>query len=67
MTDFEIRDEPYDGPSGGRLIAAVQDILVYAHWPDWRSLVPVSVLSLLLCAWGWRLFRRHSGELVDEL
>ena len=49
------------------VIAAAQDILVYAHWPHWRSLVPVLVVSLLLCAWGWRLFRRHSGELVDEL
>jgi hypothetical protein len=29
--------------------------------------MPVTVLSLLLCAWGWSLFRRHSGELVDEL
>jgi lipopolysaccharide transport system permease protein len=49
------------------LIAAAQDILVYARWPQWHTLAPVSVLSLALCAWGWRLFRRHSGELVDEL
>jgi lipopolysaccharide transport system permease protein len=49
------------------LITAAQDILVYARWPAWPSLVPVFVVSLLLCAWGWRLFRRHSGELVDEL
>jgi lipopolysaccharide transport system permease protein len=49
------------------LITAAQDILVYARWPQWTSLVPVAVLSVLLCAWGWRLFRRHSGELVDEL
>jgi lipopolysaccharide transport system permease protein len=49
------------------LIAASQDILLHARWPDWASLVPVFALSILLCAWGWRLFRRHSGELVDEL
>jgi lipopolysaccharide transport system permease protein len=49
------------------LITAAQDILVYERWPDWLSLLPVFALSLLLCAWGWRLFRRHSGELVDEL
>jgi lipopolysaccharide transport system permease protein len=48
-------------------IGAAQDILLYGHWPAWRPLVPVTVISLLLCAWGWRLFRRHSGELVDEL
>jgi lipopolysaccharide transport system permease protein len=49
------------------LITAAQDILVYERWPNWLSLLPVFALSLLLCAWGWRLFRRHSGELVDEL
>ena len=47
--------------------AAAQEILVYARWPEWSHLLPVTLLSLLLCAWGWRLFRRHSGELVDEL
>lgn len=49
------------------LIGAFQDILVYARWPQWDSLIPVLVLSMLLAVWGWRLFRRHSGELVDEL
>jgi len=49
------------------IIRAMQQIFVYAQWPDWSSLVPVLAVSLLLCAWGWRLFRRHSGELVDEL
>jgi len=49
------------------LIGAFQDVLVYAKWPDWGSLLPVLVLSVLLALWGWRLFRRHSGELVDEL
>lgn len=49
------------------IIAAAQDILVYARWPDWGSLAAVFGIALLLCAWGWRLFRRHSGELVDEL
>lgn len=49
------------------VIAAAQDIVVYGRWPAWSSLVPVLVIALLLCAWGWRLFRRHSGELVDEL
>jgi lipopolysaccharide transport system permease protein len=49
------------------IISAMQDIFVYARWPQWESLLPVLVIALLLCAWGWRLFRRHSGELVDEL
>jgi lipopolysaccharide transport system permease protein len=50
-----------------RLVAACQDILVHGRWPDWLSLTPVLVLAVLLCAFGMRLFRRHSGELVDEL
>lgn len=49
------------------LIGACQAILVHGQWPDWSRLLPVLLLALLLCAWGWRLFRRHSGELVDEL
>lgn len=49
------------------LITACQDILVRAQWPDWWSLWPVAALTAVLCAFGLRLFRRHSGELVDEL
>ncbi len=49
------------------LIGAYQDILVHAKWPDWSSLITVSVLAVLLCIWGMRLFRNHAGEMVDEL
>ena len=48
-------------------IMAAQDILLYGKWPDWGALGIVLAIAALLCAWGWRLFRRHSGELVDEL
>ncbi|MCQ4314777.1 ABC transporter permease [Stutzerimonas zhaodongensis] len=49
------------------LMAAYQTILVSGTWPDWGSLWPVTLLAILLCFWGMRLFRKHSGELVDEL
>ena len=49
------------------LAAAYQSILVSGQWPRWISLLPVSLLALLLCALGFRLFRKHSGEMVDEL
>ncbi|WP_415752675.1 ABC transporter permease [Ramlibacter tataouinensis] len=49
------------------LIGAAQDVLVHAQWPHWLSLLPPLVVAMLLCALGWRLFRRHSAELVDEL
>jgi lipopolysaccharide transport system permease protein len=48
-------------------VMAAQDILLYGRWPDWRPLAIVLAVAALLCAWGWHLFRRHSGELVDEL
>lgn len=49
------------------LIGAYQTILVHAKWPDWQTIWPVGVLAALLCLFGLRLFRRHAGELVDEL
>lgn len=49
------------------LMAAYQTILVGGHWPDWRALWPTAVLALLLCALGFHLFRKHAGEMVDEL
>jgi lipopolysaccharide transport system permease protein len=49
------------------LIAGYQGIIVRGQWPDWGSLLPVVILSVVLCAFGWRLFRRRVGEMVDEL
>ena len=49
------------------LIAGYQGIIVRDQWPDWGSLLPVIILSVLLCAFAWRLFRRRVGEMVDEL
>lgn len=50
-----------------RLIQAYQTILVNGQWPNWQALGPVAILSLLLCGLGLRLFRKHAGEMVDEL
>ena len=50
-----------------RLIEAYQTILVTGQWPNWYALWPVALLALLLCALGFRLFRKHAGEMVDEL
>jgi len=49
------------------LIASFQVILVNGQWPNWYSLWPVTIISLLLCLNGLSLFRRHAGEMVDEL
>ena len=49
------------------LMAAFQTILVMGQWPNWLTLWPITLLSLLLCATGFNLFSNHSGEMVDEL
>lgn len=49
------------------MIGAYQTILVNGRWPEWQSLLPVALLSLLLCVLAIRLFRKRSGEMVDEL
>lgn len=49
------------------IMTAYQDIMVSSTMPQWSSLIPVTLLALLLCAWGYRLFRKHNGDMVDEL
>ena len=33
----------------------------------WQALGLLALFSLLLLAWGWRLYQRHSHEMADEL
>jgi lipopolysaccharide transport system permease protein len=62
------RLQPYmDLNPMARLINAFQVILVNGQWPNWYSLWPVVVLALIMCVMGIGLFRRHAGEMVDEL
>lgn len=49
------------------LMAAYQTILVNGQWPHWQSLWLVTLLAVLFCTLGMRLFRNHAGEMVDEL
>lgn len=49
------------------LIGAIQNVLLHRAWPDWQSLLPVTLLTVVLCVFGMRLFRRRAGEMVDEL
>lgn len=49
------------------LMTAFQDILATSQWPKWDSLWPTALLAVATCVLGLRLFRRRSGELVDEL
>lgn len=49
------------------VVAACQQVLVEGRWPQWESLWPITILGVLLTALGLYLFRRHVGEMVDEL
>jgi len=49
------------------IVGAFQDILVVGHWPAWQSLLPATILAVALCIIGMALFRKHAGEMVDEL
>lgn len=49
------------------LIGAFQDVLVRGCWPAWQRLMPVMILAVAMCVLGMHLFRKHAGEMVDEL
>jgi lipopolysaccharide transport system permease protein len=49
------------------VVQSYQGIFVSGQWPDWGSLAYPLILGLTLCLLGQKLFRKHSGELVDEL
>lgn len=48
-------------------MTAAQNVVVRGEWPQWMSLWPIVLCTLLLAVLGLRLFRRHAGEIVDEL
>lgn len=49
------------------VIQAYQGIFVSGAWPNWNALLYPFLLGLVLCAIGFNLFRKHAGEIVDEL
>ena len=49
------------------IISAYQTILVRGEPPQWQTLWVVFVVAILLCLIGLSLFRKHSGDMVDEL
>lgn len=46
---------------------ATQGVLVQGMWPQWQLLGPMAAWAVILCVLGACLFRRHAGEMVDEL
>ncbi len=49
------------------IVGSYQNIFVYGKAPDWAGLSGVFLLSLAVGSWTRSLYKRHCGELVDEL
>jgi lipopolysaccharide transport system permease protein len=49
------------------LILAFQTVLVNASWPEWGSLITIFFITVALNLVGLILFRKHAGDMVDEL
>ncbi len=49
------------------IVDACQKILVHGTLPDWQGLLYPLCLGAVLCIIGMNLFRKHIGEMVDEL
>lgn len=49
------------------LIEAYQTIFVHAEWPTFSTLWPGIFCAIFFWFLGLHLFRRHAGDLVDEL
>lgn len=49
------------------LMQGYQKIFVANQFPDWQNLALVAIASTGLALYAVVLFRRHSGEMVDEL
>ena len=65
-TSESIRDALAWNPMAA-LMESFQQIFVSNRWPQWESLWLVTLMAFVLCATGLGLFRRHVGEMVDEL
>ena len=49
------------------LSTGYQGILVQGVWPDWGSLIAVTLMALVLCTFAVHLLACRSGEMLDEL
>ena len=49
------------------LMVGYQDIIVAQQLPDWESMWPITLLAFGFCVFGMMIFRKRSGEMVDEL
>jgi len=46
---------------------AYRDIFLNNQWPDWSTLLYPAVLSVLLLAAGFAVFKRLQHDILDEV
>ena len=46
---------------------AFQQVFVAGQWPQWANLWPITSLAVIFWILGMSMFRKHAGEMVDEL
>ncbi|WP_050129901.1 ABC transporter permease [Yersinia frederiksenii] len=49
------------------LVDNYQQAIINQRTPDWLSIFPVIIITVLLCILGIYLFKRHAADMVDEL
>ena len=49
------------------IISGLQKIVVVRSLPDWQPLMYPLILTVLLCWWSIRLFKKHQDDMMDEL
>ncbi len=49
------------------IIGSYQNVMLYHQSPNWLALFPVTVLSVILFLFAWRLFKKHAADIVDEI
>jgi len=49
------------------LVESYHAILVHKQWPNWPDLWLIGILALVFCILGMYLFKKHIGEMLDEL
>jgi len=49
------------------VIGGFHQIFIVNRQPDWQNLTIVLLISVFLCYVSYRLFRKHSSEIMDEL
>lgn len=49
------------------LMASYQGVLLHGRVPEFQDIILLASLAILLCMSGMYLFKKHSGDMVDEL